>query len=207
MKRRVTRELFEYWNALRGHRPAPQRNDIDPGRISACLANTFVLGFNMQQGHPFRIAGTAICTMFGRELTGTRFDRLWCAHETHDMTALVQTVVTEANGIVAGVAGRNGDGESMDLEMILLPLTCSDSGQGRTLGALTAVAEPYWLGARRLQTLHVGELRYLGADASPSEAAIPPAMRRDPPRNDALRGPGFVIYPAARPPISRNYQG
>jgi hypothetical protein len=202
MKRRVTRQLFEHWSALRGDRPAPRREDIDPGRISTCLAETFVLGFDTEHGHPFRIAGTAICAMFGRELTGTGFDRLWCAHERHGMTALVRTVVGEVNGIVAGVTGRNSDGESIDLELILLPLTCTDSGAGRVLGALTAVAAPYWLSVRPLQTLQMGELRYLGAEDEPSVPAQPEALR-----SDTLRGPGFVIYPAARRPISRNYQG
>ena len=59
MKQPATRALFEYWDALRGTRPAPERSDIEPGAIRSCLANTFVLAADAAHGHPFRIAGTS----------------------------------------------------------------------------------------------------------------------------------------------------
>ena len=43
MRKPSTRELFNYWNELRGTRSAPERRDIDPTRIRHALANTFIL--------------------------------------------------------------------------------------------------------------------------------------------------------------------
>ncbi len=77
MKQPVTRELFEYWNALRGTRCAPMRDDIDPGAIRGRLANIFLLNFDDEHGHPFRLAGSSICTLFGRELRDEAFAKLW----------------------------------------------------------------------------------------------------------------------------------
>jgi hypothetical protein len=188
MKQHVTRALFDYWDALRGERPAPDRADIDAGAIRSSLANTFILTFDPQQGHPFRIAGTSLYDMFGAELTGTPFAALWAADEQLAMSDLVRTLAQEQDGVVAGVSGRNAEAQTAELEMILLPLTSGDLGTGRILGALTPVSAPYWLSTRPLETLRLGDLRFTGARGHDRLASV----RR------VLQGPGFAVYPAAR---------
>jgi hypothetical protein len=163
MKHRVTRTLFDYWDAVRGARPAPDRCDIDPGAIRSCLASTFILTCDARHGHPFRIAGTSLCEMFGSELTRRPFDRLWAAEDRPAMSDLVRTVARDTKGLVAEVIGQTADAETADLEMILLPLAGGDTGTGRILGALAALSAPYWLGTRPLQSLHLGDLRHPGA--------------------------------------------
>ena len=155
--------MFAYWDTLRGTRAAPERSDIEPGAIRSCLANTFVLACDVEQGHPFRIAGTSICALFGAELTRTPFDRHWAAEQRQDIRDLVRTVTEDMDGVVAGVTGRNEAAETVELEMILLPLARGDSGAGRVLGALTALASPYWLGTRPVQSLHLGDMRFMAA--------------------------------------------
>jgi hypothetical protein len=198
MKQDATRALFDYWNALRGTRPAPERSDIDPGAIRSCLANTFVLTFDPDHGHPFRIAGTSVCALFGAELTRKPFEALWAADARPAIRELMQTVTEDMEGVVAGVTGHNEAAETVGLEMILLPLAGSDGSAGRVLGGLTAAAPPYWLGTRPVQSLHLGELRFTGA----AGAGTRPAGG-----NTALRGRGFVFYPAAAGRISRFFQG
>jgi hypothetical protein len=174
MKQRATRILFDYWDTLRGARRAPSRADIDPGAIRSCLANTFVLTFDTAMGHPFRIAGTAICSWFGLELNRTSFDELWAPEQRNMVLELIDTVMTDLEGLSARVTGRNADGDTVDFEMILLPLTGADGGTGRVLGALTPVSPPpYWVGTRPLQTL---SLRKIGAVGDSENAEI--AQRR-----------------------------
>jgi hypothetical protein len=196
MKLRVTRAVFEYWDSLRGTRPAPERADIDPGAIRSCLANIFILAVDPPSGHPFRIAGTALCDMFGAELTGRPFAELWPDVECAAISDLVQSVYQNASGVVTEVTGRNADAQPVDLEMILLPLGGGDSGSGRVLGAVAvAAAMPYWLGMRRLRSLHLGALRYVAG-------ANEPATNRRP-----ARLPVFADRPVARYPIARSYHG
>jgi hypothetical protein len=138
--------------------------------------------------------------MFGCELTRTPFDRLWLAGDRTALADLVRALAGDAEAVVAGVTARNADSETAELEMILLPLTCAD-GAGRILGSLAAVSAPYWLGTRPLQTLQLGEMRHIGADAV--------AMLAE---DFALHGKaktdisGVFIAPAARAPISQNNQ-
>jgi hypothetical protein len=163
MKQRVTRELYDYWDALRGARSAPDRADLDPGAIRSCLANTFVLRFDPAAGHPFRIAGTAICTLFGRELTGSPFQALWNTGDSRVLTDMIRRVVDDADGAIADITGRNEDNEAIGLELILLPMTGTGEGSGRVLGAMTAMAAPYWLSARPVQALQLGAWHHVNA--------------------------------------------
>jgi hypothetical protein len=153
---RITRELFDYWSALRGARPAPDREDVDPGAIRGCLANTFVLAFDPARGHPFRIAGTAICTIFGSELTGTPFAALWMTGASRALHDLVRSVAEHCETAVAGATGCNAENDALELEMILLPLNGGGGDGTRLLGAFVPAETPYWLGERPLQKLHLG---------------------------------------------------
>lgn len=194
MKQRVTRELFGYWDALRGGRKAPDRGNIDPGAIRSCLPDTFVLGVDLERGHPLRIAGTAICSLFGRELTKTPFVRLWDVNDRGAIADMVRTVVDRSEVAVTEFHGRNADEETVGLEMILLPLCCADAGASRILGALTPLAAPYWLGARSLETLHLGT-RHNGA------AVLPAAKFR------CARAAFLQTGQSPLPEISRNNHG
>ncbi|MGE3993491.1 PAS domain-containing protein [Pseudorhodoplanes sp.] len=203
MKQRVTRELFDYWNTLRGRRRAPARADLDLPAIRNSLASTFILALDPDIGHPFRVAGTAICEFFGRELTATPFQHLWSQRDRAALADILAAVAEEADGIVARVAGCNCDTEKVELEMVLLPLTDSGKEVTLVLGALATVPPPpYWLGTRSLQMLRLGDLRFTAAGRE--AVAAPDFLSR---RHSPLQGPGFVIYPAAMSGISRKNQG
>jgi hypothetical protein len=70
MKHPANRELYGYWNERRGDRLAPERADIEPSAIRQVLGDTFVLAADGIAHHPFRLAGTRLCALFGRELKG-----------------------------------------------------------------------------------------------------------------------------------------
>ena len=77
MKHPASRELFAYWEERRGKRSAPERADIEPGAIRQVLSDAFILALDGGAGHPFRLAGTRVCALFGRELKGEPFIGLW----------------------------------------------------------------------------------------------------------------------------------
>ena len=79
MKHAASRELYAYWEERRGKRPAPERADIEPGAIRHALSDAFILALDGGAGHPFRLAGTRVCALYGRELKGEAFIGLWAA--------------------------------------------------------------------------------------------------------------------------------
>jgi hypothetical protein len=201
MKRAVTRELYRYWDALRGPRPLPDYAELHPDAMRGCLANAFVL--DCAPGHPFRLAGTSVCRLFGHELKGIAFSALWSAAGGPAMEHLLQCVFAETVGAVISATGRNATGETLEAELLLLPVTAGQEEKPRVIGTLCPVALPYWIDARPLVTLHGGDPRYLGAahDAGNMRRLVSG-------QNNPLRGRGFVVYPARLGGmIPRQHQG
>lgn len=174
MKHPSSRVLFDYWNECRGNRPMPERGEIEPGDIRHVLADTFILTFEPQDGHAFRIAGTRVCAIFGRELKSESFVDLWMP-ESHQLVRDLLTVVThESIGAVAGASGRNCEGAALDFELVLLPLSHRGRTGVRVLGALAPTELPDWFGTSATGRLSLGTLRYLGPEVVAAEA--PPTL-------------------------------
>ena len=70
-------KLFQYWNRLRAGRPAPRRTEVEPADIKALLGDTFILENDVRGEAVFRLAGTRLCAIYGRELKGFAFSSLW----------------------------------------------------------------------------------------------------------------------------------
>lgn len=178
MKNPSTRLVFDYWDTLRGERSAPERGEIEPGALRHALADTFVLE-NEPIGPVFRLAGTRLCALFGSELRSRPFAALWPDVEAQgDMRRLVQTVMDETAGAVAGLAAETQSGASVHLELLLLPLRYRGRTHARVLGALSPALTPDWLGLDMLDSMRMISLRMIWPDAQarrPVEAAIPEA--------------------------------
>jgi hypothetical protein len=164
MKNPTTRDLFAYWNERRGNRAAPERGDIEPNDIRHMLGDSFFLAADAAASYPFRLAGTRLCALFGRELKADSFLNLWGKAEQLTMRKLVSAVVDEKVGVVANATGRTADGAPLvlKLELLLLPLLHRNSMDARVLGALVPMTVPYWFGARVLAPLELGMLRHVG---------------------------------------------
>src|SRR5882724_8797756 len=172
MKQASSRELFGYWTARRGTRSAPERGEIEPSAIRRALGDVFILEFDRGLGHPFRLAGTRVCALFGRELKNERFIDLWEGSRS-TVADLIDGIADEASGVVASASGRTAEGWSQDLELLLLPLAHRGDTHARMIGALAPLAAPFWLGSARLGALTLGNIRHLDtAEATPAAARL-----------------------------------
>lgn len=190
MKHAATRELFSYWDERRGKRPAPERADIEPGAIRRVLGDAFILAIDRAAGHPLRLAGTRVCALFNREIKGQSFLDLWDPASRPIMADLLAVLANESVGTVAGVTARNGAGEPLDLELLLLPLGARRPRLARAIGILAPLQVPAWLGVSPVGALTLGSRRHVGSGIE----------RRLLPRFLAARGrPALTVYDGGRP--------
>ncbi len=162
MKHAASRELYAYWEQRRGQRPAPERADIEPGAIRQVLSDTFILGIEDRSRYSFRLAGTRVCALFGRELKGESFLELWAVASWPIITSLLAIIADECVGTVAGVTACGGKEGPLDLELLLLPLSASRPSFARAIGVLAPLKTPQWLGASPIGALTLGSRRHLG---------------------------------------------
>jgi hypothetical protein len=162
VKHSSTRSLYAYWNERRGTRAAPERGEIEPGAIRSALGDSFILCADPVADHAFRLAGTRVCSLFGREMKGHSFVPLWDERDRDAISDLLAIVANEIAGIVAGVAGATAEGYSVDLELLMLPLRHRGSSRERQIGVLAPLTAPTWLGASPLTRLTLKSHRHVG---------------------------------------------
>ena len=169
MKHPSNQQLYDYWIERRGERDVPDRTDIEPGAIRGLLADSFLLAYDAAEGCTFRVAGTRLCALFGRELRGEAFAGLWDAESTKQLGELIGIMAEEGIGIAAAVTGRANDDCECSLELLLLPLAHRGTVGVRLLGILAPLRRPYWLGIWPAQPLQLGVFTFVG---QPSVAAL-----------------------------------
>lgn len=162
MKHSSSRQLYAYWEKQRGQRPAPERADIDPAPIRHALGDTFILAADFIDEQRYRLAGTRLCGLFGRELKGESFAATWAASTRNQLLGVLSEVNGGSAGFVAGVSARNAQGDTLDLELLLLPLAHRGHARVRAIGVLAATDLPYWIGDRPVSELALGTVRHIG---------------------------------------------
>ncbi len=166
MKQDGSIALFQYWNRLRHGRPAPKRTEIEPADIKTLLADTFILERDTRSEAVFRLAGTRLCAVFGRELKGFSFPSLWQDRDRRLVGRLAHGVFESGNVVVIVFEGISGSQRSNHFEMIVLPLDGGADNQ-RCLGAVSAVEKPFWLGADQIVETRIESVRVVDPDREP----------------------------------------
>lgn len=159
-------ELFHYWNGLRSGRPAPKRTEIEPSDIRSLLADTFILEKDARGEAIFRLAGTRLCAIYGRELKGFAFSSLWKEKDQRLIARLAFSVFNMKSVVVITFSGFSRGRRTNPFELLLLPLD-GGSESPRCLGIISAAARPFWLGADPVREAQIEAVRVVDPDREP----------------------------------------
>jgi hypothetical protein len=203
MKHATTRELYDYWNRVRGAEKAPLRSAIEPSDIRRILGETFILEVADRDQYLVRLAGTRICHLYCREIKGTNFLDLWSSEDREAMATLAAAVSEDGAGAVVTVSGRTAREQEVLAEVMLLPLRHGGEKFDRVLGACSVLERPYWMGSEAVVRQSIASLRLIWPDEAPSfmrrrktddAIATPPVLPlRFPPPASRRRGHLFVV--------------
>jgi hypothetical protein len=161
MKHPSSQQFFAYWDEIRGPDAAPARSAFEPEPIRHLLCDSFVLAYEHVSGFPFRVAGTRLCALLGRDVKGQRFDQLWRSESRKEVEDLIGIVAEESVGTVAGATAMV-NGMPLFLELLLLPFASQPHTPASVTGILaplTVPAVPDYGGVRELELTswrHVG---------------------------------------------------
>ena len=184
MKHPSSREFFAYWDDKRGTARAPDRNDIEPSALRDLLADIFVLSYDADAGFPFRVAGTRVCALFGRDLKDASFAALFCDHARREIEEIVSVVAEETLPAIAGLTATAQDGTPAHLELLLLPF----STRAHTPISLTGLLAPFETNLGVLSDLSLTSWRYLHQP----EKIFPRVVRK------LALARGFMVYEGLR---------
>jgi hypothetical protein len=167
--------LFHYWNRLRDGRPAPKRSEVEPADIKSLLADTFILEKDTRGQAVFRLAGTRLCAVYGRELKGFSFPSLWREKDQRLVARLIHGVFEQKSVVLIAYEGFSRNGRSNKFELLALPL---DGGieNPRCLGVVSPAEKPFWLGADPITDALIDSIRVIDPDKEPVLLGNRPAI-------------------------------
>jgi hypothetical protein len=181
MKHPSNREFYAYWDEKRGGARAPDRSEIEPSAVRELLGDIFVLSFDSAAGHPFRVAGTRVCALLGRDLKDQSFSALFGPAGRREIEDIVAVVAEEMLAAVAGITATAQDGSPAHLELLLLPF----NARAHTPLSLTGLLAPFEREYGVLRDFKLTSWRYLG---HPPQRFVPRALRK------LAIARGFMVY-------------
>ncbi|QPF82562.1 PAS domain-containing protein [Bradyrhizobium genosp. L] len=170
MKHSSSREFFAYWNAKRGNARAPDRSEFEPSAVRELLADIFVLSYDNEAGHPFRVAGTRISALLGCDLKNQSFSALFNGASRREVEDIITCVAEETLPAIAGLTAIDAAGTKAYFELLLLPFTA----RVHVPASLTGLLAPFEDTTTTLRDLTLTSWRYL----HPPERFVPRALRK-----------------------------
>lgn len=184
MKHRSSREFFAYWDAKRGGARAPDRSEIEPGAVRELLGDIFVLSYDNDAGYPFRVAGTRVCALLGRDLKDASFAGLFAEDSRREIEDIITCVAEETLAAIAGITAVSANGAPAHLELLLLPFV----NRAHAPISLTGSLAPFEADTGELRDFRLTSWRYLHRP----EKFVPRALRK------LAIARGFMVYEGLR---------
>jgi hypothetical protein len=184
MKHPSSREFFAYWDAKRGDARAPDRSEIEPDAVRELLGDIFVLSYDNEAGYPFRVAGTRVCALLGRDLKDASFSALFAPDNRREIEEIITYVAEEMLAAIAGITATAEDGSTAHLELLLLPF----NNRAHAPISLTGVLAPFESDLGTISDFKVTSWRYLHRP----QKFVPRALRK------LAIARGFMVYEGLR---------
>lgn len=170
MKHPSNRQFFAYWDEKRGDSRAPDRSDFKPDAVRELLGDIFVLACDEASRYPFRVAGTRLSALLGRDLKDQSFPGLFGSESSRDIKDVITAVTEDMLPAVAGINAASDQGV-MHLELLLLPF----NQRAHVPMSLTGLLAPFESGHSNLKDFQLTSWRYIHP---PTERLVPRALRK-----------------------------
>ncbi|MFN4143045.1 PAS domain-containing protein [Aestuariivirga sp.] len=178
-----SRMLFRFWEATRAERSAPHRHDLDLKQIRALVPYLFIA--EQPEGtldFRWRLAGTGICHLYGRELTGKPFLTGWDDFEAAVIHRFLGAVTGMHQPALLRLRLGTVRGQTLTAEMAAFPVLASDEVNTHVLGGLFPFADPSHDDPDGLATFELQSARLVWTETIPPAIeganAAPPARPR-----------------------------
>jgi hypothetical protein len=176
-----TRMLYRYWEAIRAENAAPNRVDLDLAQVSSIVPNLLMLERDhMRHSFKWRLAGTQVCELYRKQLTGTDVLAGWDRFERETIKKLLDTVVTGLQPCLMRYRITTNLDQVIGVEMIGLPLHARNGSRFHVFGGIFPFREISGLAYDAVKDLELSSTRTIWTDHLPGDkllAGLPNSSR------------------------------
>lgn len=163
-----SRMLFRFWEAMRGDNPQPRRSELDLHQIRQLVPNLFIGEYADRAGmFRWRLAGTGICELYRRELTGTNMLAGWDAFETDTIRRFLSSTMTSKQPAVLRFRMYTDRDQIVGAEMAAFPMLAVDGETTHLLGGMFPFRETWSLGYTGLTGFELSAARLVWTENLP----------------------------------------
>src|SRR4030095_13820669 len=152
--------------------------------VRELLGDIFVLSYDNEAGYPFRVAGTRVCALLGRDPKDISFSALFATDSRREIEDIISYVAEEMLPAIAGITAASEDGATAHLELLLLPF----NNRAHAPISLTGLLAPFEGDLGTIRDFKVTSWRYLHRP----QKIVPRALRK------LTLARGFMVYEGLR---------
>jgi hypothetical protein len=168
-----SRALFRFWETMRGESSAPSRDKLELTQIRDLVPNLLIIGRNpVGQSFRWRLAGTDICSLYRRELTGTEVLTGWDRFETEVVGRFLAGVDQCLQPCLLRFRMRTDLGQLIGVEMIGMPLQASNGQTIHIFGGMFAFRETATLTYRAITAMELSGARSIWTEHLPGDQLV-----------------------------------
>ena len=174
-----SRALFRFWEAMRAEKAAPRRDDLDLKQIRPLVPNLFIAEYAPKaRMFRWRLAGTGVCEIYRRELTGTNFLAGWDPFEADTIGRFLTGTIRHLQPCLMRYRFFTDRDQVIGAEMAGFPLTAADGRTTHILGGLFTFRDVWPLGHTGIDRCELAAARSIWTQLLPSEVPAEPAESR-----------------------------
>ena len=167
-----SRDLFRFWDAMRAETAAPRRRGLDLNQIRDIVPNLVILERDSaRDGYRYRLAGTGICNLYRRELTGRGAMEGWDAFERDTIRRFFDGVVDTLQPCVLRFRLHTDHSQLIGAELIGLPLQAIAGGI-HILGGIFVFQDTENLAYSAITGLEISAARSIWTEHLPGDRLV-----------------------------------
>lgn len=132
-----SRRLFAHWEALRGERPYPSRDEFTFAPVKDLMADMVIIEQDAT-GHAYRyrLAGSRACAIFGKNLTASDAVLGWDSFEASLLSTHFERALKDFQPMLARMRFVTDTGLRFAAELIAMPIQVRGSSRVQLIGGL-----------------------------------------------------------------------
>ena len=168
-----SRALFRFWESVRAEKAAPRREELDLTRIRQLIPNLFIAEYAPKaRMFRWRLAGTGICEVYHRELTGTNFLAGWDHFEADTIGRFLAGTIRHLQPCLMRFRFFTDRDQVFGAELVGFPLTAADGVTTHILGGLFPFRDAGALNYTALTHMELSAARSIWTELLPSDVPM-----------------------------------
>lgn len=179
-----SRKLFAHWEMLRAERAYPSREEFTFAPVKALMPDMVLIEKDYLRGtYRFRLAGSRVCELFGRNVTSADALAGWDSFETSVLIRHFELAIKEFQPVLARMRLMSDTGVTIAAELIAMPIQVRESNRVQLIGGLFSFRDVKHVGhsnitarelvsARAIWTEHGGSSRRMAPPVPVAPAPV-----------------------------------